>query len=79
MAFPINELNDVQLEAVTCDSKRILILAGAGSGKTRTLTYRIAYLLQEKKIATTDILAMTFTNKAAREMKQRLEKLVKQE
>ena len=77
MTFPLKDLNDVQSEAVTSKSKRILILAGAGSGKTRTLTYRIAFLLQEKNITPTDILAMTFTNKAAREMKQRLEKLLK--
>ena len=72
MSFPLKDLNQVQLEAVKSNNKHILILAGAGSGKTRTLTYRIAYLVQEKKVKSDNILAVTFTNKAAREMQERL-------
>lgn len=77
MSFVSKDLNSVQLEAVTSKKQHILILAGAGSGKTRTLTYRIAYLIHEKKVDPSHILAVTFTNKAAKEMKERVELLVK--
>ena len=77
MSFTSKDLNSVQLEAVKSKNQHILILAGAGSGKTRTLTYRIAYLLHEKNVDPSNILAVTFTNKAAREMKERVEKLAK--
>ncbi len=69
-------LNPQQEKAVIHSGSPLLIIAGAGSGKTRVLTRRIAYLLQERQIAPWQILAITFTNKAAGEMKQRVEELV---
>ena len=75
----LNELNENQRKAAEKIEGPVLILAGAGSGKTRTVTYRIAHMIKEKNISPLNILALTFTNKAAREMKERAEELIGEE
>ena len=72
----INELNDKQFEAVTTSYRNVRVIAGAGSGKTRVLTYRIAYLISEMNVTPWKILAITFTNKVANEMKNRVLKMI---
>ena len=72
----ISGLNEFQKEAVLYNDGPLLILAGAGSGKTRVLTTKIAYLIEDINVHPYNILAITFTNKAAKEMKERIDGLI---
>lgn len=76
MKYDINSLNEEQKKALFALEGAVLVTAGAGSGKTRLLTHRIAYLLQEKRVYPERILAITFTNKAANEMKERVTQMI---
>ena len=72
----ISSLNSRQKQAVTASLGPVLVLAGPGSGKTKTLTFRIAYIIEKKMVHPDNILALTFTNKAAKEMRERVNKLL---
>jgi DNA helicase-2/ATP-dependent DNA helicase PcrA len=79
ISFILNDLNDAQRDAVTAEDTHALILAGAGSGKTRVLVHRIAWLTQVMGFSPYNVLAVTFTNKASNEMRGRIESLIGQQ
>ena len=69
-------LNEAQRKAVSCENPSLLVLAGAGSGKTRVIAHRVAWLIEILQVNPHSILTVTFTNKAAKEMRRRIEKIV---
>ena len=75
MSIDLTQLNDEQLAPVLDTEGAVLVTAGAGSGKTRLLTYRIAHIIEDLSIPSYNVLALTFTNKAAGEMKERIAKM----
>ncbi len=76
VSYIFNDLNEAQRKAVSADPGPMLVLAGAGSGKTRVLTHRIAWLIEALEVSPLSILAVTFTNKAAQEMRSRVEQMI---
>ena len=74
----LSPLNEAQRDAVAAENQNMLVLAGAGSGKTRVIISRMAYLIREKAIPPYSLLAVTFTNKAAQEMRDRVEALTRE-
>ena len=74
----LTKLNKQQLSAVTHDSGPLLVIAGPGSGKTRVIVHRVAFLITEEKVKPEEIMVVTFTNKASRELKERLNELLGQ-
>ena len=76
VSYLLDSLNDKQREAVAAPRSNLLVLAGAGSGKTRVLVHRIAWLMSVENCSPYSIMAVTFTNKAAQEMRERVEGLI---
>jgi len=76
VSYILNDLNDAQRQAVAASATNLLVLAGAGSGKTRVLVHRIAWLIQAEGLSPFSILSVTFTNKAAKEMRARIDELL---
>ena len=76
VSYILDDLNDAQRQAVTSESKKLLVLAGAGSGISKVLVLRIAWLIKIENLSPHNLMAVTFTNKAAKEMRDRIETLL---
>ena len=76
VSYIFQNLNDAQREAVSSESQSLLVLAGAGSGKTRVIAHRVAWIVKALNISAQSLLTVTFTNKAAREMRGRIEEIL---